>query len=270
VRLVDVPAEVQPDSAFETCPREQIEELGKRLYPLTTTLYGAVGRAWLQYLVNLGAEAIGAEVRRHREEWLNLPVVAAVRAASSNQVQSILNRFALVAAALRIGIEAKLLPWSIEDIDCGIAACMARCLASRNGRLDLTGEKLGAMEQIRTILAADLHGRFIHLRKNDDGKLEYANTADATKRDTLGYVKEGRILVDPTAWRKELCAGYDPEKTAKHLKAEGLLMADEAGGKLQHQEKVLRGGDVVTGRFYVLNPAILEDAAGTGSKESAP
>ena len=38
VRLVDVPAEVQPDSAFETCPREQIEELGKQFYPLTSEL----------------------------------------------------------------------------------------------------------------------------------------------------------------------------------------------------------------------------------------
>jgi hypothetical protein len=130
-------------------------------------------------------------------------------------------------------------------------------------------EKLGAIEQIRTILAADYHGRFIHLRKNDDGKLEYANTADASKRDKLGYVKDGRILIEPTAWRNELCAGYDAEKTAKHLKAEGLLMADEAGGKLQRQEKVPHGSDVVTRRFYVLDPAILEDGAGTGSKESA-
>ena len=48
VRLVDVPAEVEPDSAFETCPREKIEELGKRFYPLTSELHGAVGRAWLQ------------------------------------------------------------------------------------------------------------------------------------------------------------------------------------------------------------------------------
>jgi hypothetical protein len=263
-----VPAEVREDSAFETCPREQIEELGKKFYPLTTTLYGAVGRAWLQYLVNLGAEAIGAEVRRHREEWLNLPLVAAVRAKSSNQVQSILNRFALVAAALRMGIEAKLLPWSIEDIDCGIAACMARCLESRNGRLDLTGETVGATEQIRTILAADLHGRFINLRMVD-GKLDYAHPADATKRDTLGYVKDGRILVEPTAWRNVLCARYDPKKTAQHLKEEGLLMADDAGGKLQRQEKVLRGGGVVTARFYVLDAKIINDSAGTGSKESA-
>ncbi len=210
-------------------------------------------------------------MRHHRDEWLKLPAVAAVRAKASVQVHSILNRFALVAAALRMAIEAKLLPWSIDETDCGIAACMARCLTSRNGRLDLTGEVLGAIEQIRTILAADLHGRFIHLRIDGDGKLEYANAADATKRDTLGYVKDGRILIEPTAWRGVLCAGYDPVKTAKHLRTEGLLMADEAGGKLQNKEKVLRGaGDVRSDRFYVLDLKILDDGADAGPKESSP
>ena len=96
------------------------------------------------------------------------------------------------------------------------------------------------------------------------------NPADATKRDTLGYVKDGRILVEPTAWRGELCAAYDPEKTARHLKAEGLLMADETGGKLQRQEKVIRGGDVKTARFYVLDPKILDDAAATRPTELSP
>jgi len=267
VRLVDVPAEVQTDSAFETCPREKIEELGKQFYPLTVTLYGAVGRAWLQHLVDLGAETIAASVGHHRDEWLKLPAVAAVQAKSSVQVHSILNRFALVAAALRMAIEAKLLPWSIEETDCGVAACMVRCLTNRNGRLDLTGEVLGAVEQIRAILARDLHGRFIHQRLID-GNLDYANPADATKRDTLGYVKDGRILVDSTAWRNVLCAGYDPEKTARHLKTEGLLMVDP--GKLQRKEKVKRGGEVVSGRFYVLDAKILDDAAATGPKGSLP
>ena len=141
-----------------------------------------------------------------------------------------------------------------------------RWLISRNGPLDVTGEMLGAIEQIRIILARDLHGRFIHQRVID-GQLDYNSPADATKRDTLGYVKDGRILVDPTAWRSVLCAGYDPEKTARHLKNEGLLIADE--GKLTHQEKVKRGGDVVKTRFYVLDPKILDDAAGTGPQEAS-
>ena len=64
-----------------------------------------------------------------------------------------------------------------------------------------------------------------------------------------------------------LYEGYDPEKTARHLKNEGLLIADE--GKLTHQEKVKRGGDVVKGRFYVLDPKILDDTAGTGPKETS-
>ena len=149
VRLVDVPAEVQPDSAFETWPREQIAELGKQFYPLTSELHGAVGRAWLQHLVDHGADKIAALVQHHRDEWLELPAVAALQAKSSVQVRSIVNRFALVAAALRMAIEAKLLPWSSDEIDCGIAACLTRFLTSRNGRLDLTGEVVGAIEQIR-------------------------------------------------------------------------------------------------------------------------
>jgi uncharacterized protein (DUF927 family) len=261
VRLVDVPAEVQPESAFESCSADGIEELGKRFYPLTLQLHGAAGRGWLQHLVDLGAEEITARVRRHRDEWLALPAVDAVRRTATAQARSILNRFALIAAALRMAIEANVLPWSSDETDCGVAACMARWLAGRNGRLDVAAEMLGAIEQIRKILAADLHGRFIHLRV--DGDLDYATPAEATKRDTLGYVKDGRILVEPTAWRNVLCKGYDPIKTAQHLSSEGLLIVG-ADRKLQHQEKVKRGGGkAVTGRFYVIDQKILDEAAGT-------
>jgi len=265
VRLVDVPAEVQTGSAFETCPVEGIETLGKRFYPLTIQLHGAAGRAWLKHLVNLGPDGISLRLGKHRAEWLSLPLVAALRTNATGQVHSILNRFALVAAALRMAIEAKLLPWQWDDTDLGVAACMARWAAARKGRLDLPGEMASAVEQVRTILTANLHGRFIHQRIEEvSGRLAYVAPADATKRDTLGYVKEGRILVEPSAWRKELCAGYDPEKTARHLKDEGLLLADTAGGKLQRQEKVLRGETVSKARFYVLDMKILNDAAGTG------
>jgi hypothetical protein len=265
VRLVDVPAEVQPNSAFESFPADQVEELGKQFYPLTMRLHGEVGRAWLQHLVNLGGEHIAAQVQRHRDEWLALPAVAAVRKDATAQVRSILNRFALIAAALRMGIDANLLPWSRDDTDLGVAACMMRWLESRKGRLDITSEMLSAIEQIRTILNANLHGRFIHQRLSGDRKLDYATPADATKRDTLGYVKDGRILVEPTAWRSVLCAGYDPEKTARHLKNEGYLIADE--GKLQHQEKVKRGGVVENARFYALDLKILDDTTGTRPKD---
>jgi hypothetical protein len=75
-------------------------------------------------------------------------------------------------------------------------------------------------------------------------------------------VKDKRILVEPSAWRTVLCAGFDPEKTARHLRNEGLLHTDP--GKLQRQEKILRGGSVEKGRFYCLDMRILEDAAAPG------
>ena len=183
----------------------------------------------------------------------------------TGQVRSVINRFALVAAALRMAIEAGMLPWSIDDADLGVAACLVRWAANRKGRLNLAGEMVSAVEKIRGALTANLQGRFIHLQRNEDGELEYANPSDETKRETLGFVKNGRILVEPTAWRTELCAGFDPEKTARHLRDEGLLATDP--GKLQRQHKILRGGLVEKGRFYDLDMKILEDMAGTGPDE---
>jgi putative DNA primase/helicase len=265
VRLVDIPAEVQRESAFETFPVDQIEEVGRRFYPLTTKLHGAVGRAWLQHLVDLRPEKIQALFKKHREAWLSIGVIASVRATATGQVRSVINRFALVAAALRMAIEAGLLPWSVEDTDLGIAACMTRFAANRTGRLDLAGEMVSAVEQIREILTANLQGRFIHLHiDEEDGRLAMG-FGDENKRETLGFVKDGRILVEPTSWHKVLCAGFDPQKTARHLRDEGLLVADP--DKLQKQEKVVRGGMPAKNRFYVLDMRILEDAAGTAAWE---
>jgi putative DNA primase/helicase len=204
-------------------------------------------------------------LRRHREEWLAIPAIAAVRAGATGQVRSVINRFALVAAALRMAIEAGMLPWSIDDADLGVAACLVRWAANRKGRLNLAGEMVSAVEKIRGVLTANLQGRFIHLQLNEDGELEYANPSDETKRETLGFVKNGRILVEPTAWRTELCAGFDPEKTARHLRDEGLLATDP--GKLQRQHKILRGSSVEKSRFYDLDLKILQDTAGTGQDE---
>jgi putative DNA primase/helicase len=266
VRLVDVPAEVRPESAFETCSVAEIEELGRRFYPLATQLHGAVGRAWLQHLVDLGPEGIRTRLREHREAWLALPAIAAMRAAATGQVRSVMNRFALVAAALRMAIGAGLLPWDVEDTDLGVAACMVRWAKTRKGRLDVAGEMIGAVEQIRSILVSSLQGRFIHIHVDEDeGRLEYVSPGDASKRDTLGFVKDGLILVEPTAWRQVLCAGFDPEKTARHLRGEGLLVADL--GKLQKQEKVVRGAGTEKGRFYALTMRILEEASGNGPEE---
>src|SRR6266536_2550213 len=77
-RLVDVPAEVQPGSAFETIPPAQLHTEGKRLFDAMKRQHGAIGRAWQKHLVNLGPLEIKAQLDAAREGFLNLPGVAAV------------------------------------------------------------------------------------------------------------------------------------------------------------------------------------------------
>jgi hypothetical protein len=121
-RPVDVPAEVQPGSAFETIPREQIHVEARRLFDAMKRQHGAVGLAWQRHLVGLGPDKIKVDLDRHHETFLALPEVVAVEEKAHPQVRAVVNRFALLAAALRMAIEAGLLPWTIESADVSRAA----------------------------------------------------------------------------------------------------------------------------------------------------
>jgi uncharacterized protein (DUF927 family) len=59
-RLVDIPAEVQPGSALETIPREQIHIKSRYLFDAMKRQHGAVGRDWHRHLVGLGPNNIKA------------------------------------------------------------------------------------------------------------------------------------------------------------------------------------------------------------------
>jgi putative DNA primase/helicase len=109
-RLVDVPAEVQDGSAFETIPRDRIHVEGSRLFDAMKRQHGAVGRDWQRHLVQLGPDRIKTGLDRHREYFLALPEVAAVTEKAHPQARAVANRFALYGAALRMAIEADLLP----------------------------------------------------------------------------------------------------------------------------------------------------------------
>jgi hypothetical protein len=164
-RLVDVPAEVQRGSAFETIPRERIHIESKPLFDAMKHYHGAVGRDWQHYLVDLGPDQIKAQLHQHREALLALPEVVAVAEKAHPQVRAVINRFALYAAALRMAITAGLLPWSVEDADAGIVACMQRWVAQR-GNLDTAGEVVRAARQVERELVSGLDERFIHIRRS--------------------------------------------------------------------------------------------------------
>ena len=254
-RLVDVPAEVQPGSAFETIPREQIHIASKRLFDAMKRQHGAVGRDWQRHLVDIGPDKIKAKLHKHREAFLALPEVVAVAAKAHPQVRAVVNRFALHAAALRMAIAAGLLPWTAEEADMGIAACMGRWVAQR-GNVDTAGEVMRAACEVERKLAAGLRDQFIYINKSKAGnKLIPATEADEAKAKTPehfdGFIKSGYALIRPEAWRR-YCDGLQPAEIARHFLDRGVLVPGD-NGSLSKSQQVIGG----SGRFYVLRMAAL-------------
>jgi uncharacterized protein (DUF927 family) len=247
-RLVDVPAEVGPGTAFETIPCEQIHVHARRLFETMKRRHGAVGLDWHRYLVKLGPDKITADLNRHREAFLALSEAVAVTEKAHPQVKAVVNRFALYAAALRIAIEAGLLPWAVESADAGIIACTQRWAAQR-GNIDTAGKIVRAARQIEADIVAGMSERFIHIDKTTKGWAP-ATEADAIKLHTPelfdGYAKPDRILVRLEAWRR-YANGINPGEIAEHFKQRGVLIAGEK--ELSKPEQVI--GTV--GRFYVLS-----------------
>ena len=143
---------------------------------------------------------------QHREAFLALPEVVAVAAKAHPQVRAVVNRFALHAAALRMAIAAGLLPWTVEEADAGIVACMGRWVAQR-GNVDTAGEVVRAARQVERELVSGLGDRFIHIRRSGN-KWMPVSEADEFRQRTPelfdGYVKPDRILVRTEAWRRLL------------------------------------------------------------------
>jgi uncharacterized protein (DUF927 family) len=248
-RLVDVPAEVQPGSAFETIPRDQLHAASKRLFKAMKKQHGAVGREWQRHLVKLTPVGIQSQLDENREAFLALPEVAAIVEEAHPQVQAVVNRFALYAAALQMAIGAGLLPWTIEEADAGIVACMSRWVKQR-GNLDTAGEVQRAVVELERKIAAALADRFIHLRQDARGHWVPASDAEVIKQKTPavfdGYAKPDRILIRPEAWHR-LCDGHDAEQLVEHLRHLGKLIPG-SGGKTARKERILDE----SARYYVL------------------
>jgi hypothetical protein len=154
-----------------------------------------------------------------------------------------------------MAIAAGLLPWTIEEADMGIVACMGRWVAQR-GNVDTAGEVMRAAREVERKLATGLRDQFIHINKSKTGnKLIPATEADEAKAKTPehfdGFIKSDHVLIRPEAWRR-YCDGVEPAEIARHFLDRGVLVPGD-NGSLSKSQQVIGG----SGRFYVLRMAAL-------------
>ena len=250
-RMPDIPAEVQDGSAFETIDRDALRETLPALYKaMIKQCHGAPGRDWQMWLVELGAVKIRERIDRERQAFLALPQVQDIEGRAQPQLRSIIRRFALYAASLRMAIEANVLPWTVEEADAGLIACLERWVKQR-GNTDPATTRSRFMADLMRRLADDLSDCFIHIHKVK-GRFVPATDSDMAKQQKSpevydGYVKDGLVLIRPEAWVKR-CAGADHVEIARHLHARGVLLASEKDGKFSKTVQTIGRSE----RFYVV------------------
>jgi hypothetical protein len=217
--------------------------------------HGAPGRDWQMSLVELGAVKIKERIERERLVFLALPQVRDIERRAQPQLRSIIRRFALYAASLRMAIEANVLPWTFEEADAGLIACLERWVTQRSNTDAGTARSRFIADFMRRP-AEDLPDRFIHIQRVK-GRYVPATDSDMAKQQKPpeaydGYLKDDLVLIRPEAWVKR-CAGANPMEIAKHLHTMGVLLASENDSKFSKTAQAVGRSE----RFYVVRQTAL-------------
>ena len=200
-------------------------------------------------------------IDQEHQAFLALPPVQNIWRRAQPELRSVIRRFALYAASLHLAIEANILPWTGEEAGAGLIACLERWVKQRGIANPAIAQSQFITDFMRK-LADDLPDRFIHIHKVK-GRFAPATDSDTAKLQNSpaaydGFVKHGKdvkdelVLIRPEAWEKR-CAGADPAAIARHLYAEGDLLASDKDGKLSKTVQTVGRSE----RFYVLRRTAL-------------
>lgn len=168
---------------------------------------------------------------------------------AAGQVRRVAERFALVAAAGELATAYHLTGWQTGEAQRAAQACFAAWLAGR-GTMG-AAEPATMLEQVRGFLSAHGESRFT----------EWDPSAAATRTiNRAGYRRQGddgpTYYVEPEAFKREVCAGFDPRAVAKVLADAGALKGDSEG----RDTVKTRLPDERNTRVYVITPALWGEA----------
>lgn len=170
---------------------------------------------------------------------------------ADGQVHRVAQRFALIAGAGELAIEAKVLPWPPGEASRASAQMYREWIAARGG--DGPAEMTNAVSQVRSFLLAHGQSRFL---------AAWEATAVAPQRDLAGFRKretdEWDYFVTSSAWKEEVCRGFDGRAVAQHLAERGWLVAPSGG---RHRAKSIAVPGNGKFRLYHIAGSFLEAEA---------
>ncbi|WP_439113736.1 DUF927 domain-containing protein [Hydrogenophaga sp.] len=246
VRMADIPADAgQGMGAFENLhDHEGGSNFSRYLTGQAGSVYGATGRAWLQWLTD-NADTIKARTR----DASNALALQIVPEAAGGQVERVGARFALVGAAGELATAAGLTGWAPGESDRAARECFNAWLAARGGIGN--GEAVAMLRQVRRFLEAHGEGRFTwwhraaddHNTKtlhragfrrmlNDRGEPIKTNSDHATDYgdrmpSAMGEGVTVEFFVLAETFKGEICQGFDPQAVARVLLEHECLTPDK-------------------------------------------
>jgi putative DNA primase/helicase len=236
-------------------------------------VYGAPGRAWLQWCT-AHADTLKAATRKAADTL----AASMIPKDCSGQVERVGARFALVGAAGEIATAAGLTGWSVGESEQAARACFTAWLAARGGIGN--GEVVAMLRAVRRFLETHGEGRFaLWHRQGDDHNSKtlqragfrrvYCVDGDPFKDigasdkglepsfsyvlDQGGYV---HYFVLPECFRTEICNGFDYKAVARVLVEAGcLLPGKDRAFDSKHRLPGMGKNPV---NCYVITPKIFE------------
>lgn len=273
VRMADIPADAGAGmGAFEFLHgREGGADFARHLTGQAGSVYGAAGRAWLQWLTE-HADTLKARIR----EAVRRLAVQIVPETASSQVGRVGEHFAVVGAAGELATEAGLTGWAQGEAERAARDCLNAWLVARGGIGN--GEVSAMLRQVRRFLEAHGEGRFSWwhraaddhsaktlnraglrrmlndrgepIKSNGDHQVEYGERMPAV----LGENVSVEYFVLSEVFKAEMCQGFDPQAVARVLAEHGCLAMKETD---RHSVSTRLPG-IGKARCYQITPAIFE------------
>jgi putative DNA primase/helicase len=273
--MCDVPADAGAGlGAFENLhTAANGAAFAKHITQQAQTVYGATGRAWLQWLTE-HADTLKTTIRTSAD------AIAArlIPPKASGQVERVGARFALIGAAGELATAAGLTGWPVGESERAAAACFNAWRAARGG--DGHGEELAMLRQVRRFLELNAEGRFAmwHRGSDDhapktlnragvrrmlgsDGQPVKAGNPFGPKGDYIEPASDGlgegvsfEYFVMAETFRAEICQGFDFKAVARVLLNHGCLAPDK--GRTFDCKPRLPGVGLTW--CYCIKPAIFE------------
>ncbi|PKO27431.1 MAG: hypothetical protein CVU36_20425 [Betaproteobacteria bacterium HGW-Betaproteobacteria-9] len=273
VRMADIPADAgRGMGAFENLhDHEGGSNFSRYLTGQAGSVYGATGRAWLQWLTE-NADTIKARIRT-ASAALALQLVPE---AAGGQVDRVGARFALVGAAGELATAAGLTGWAAGESERAARECFNAWLAARGGIGN--GEVVAMLRQVRSFYELNGAGRFTSFHRgaddhapdkglragarrmlspdgktidsNADHQREYGERVSSVQAQDVRH----EYLTFPVVFQTEVCKGFDHKAMARVLVEHGCLSTKERD---RFTTKVRIPG-VGPSWVYVITPAIFE------------